>query len=532
MNDLRLWCSDLGDGTFQNPILYADYSDPDVIRVGGTFYMTASSFNYIPGLPILTSKDLVNWELKNYAIKNALPYDTYDSPAHAKGIWAPSIRYRNGEFYIFVGMPDEGIFVLKSKDPLGEWSEPHLLLPGKGYIDPCPVWCEDGTAYVVHAYAKSRIGFKSILGIFPMSEDGMRCLGDDTFIYDGSVENPTIEGPKIYHRNGYFYIFAPAGGVKNGWQVALRSKNIYGPYEAKTVMHQGSSSINGPHQGGLVDTTSGEEWFLHFQDAGVYGRISHLQPVVWENGWPVIGKDVSNSGCGEPQLRYKKPSGCLKVTPTYLSASDDFSSEHLGLQWQWLANAKDEFYSLTARKGALRLYSMNPTGKNTPLLWNCANVLTQKIICPAFTADFSIDISGMKENTLAGIVIIGSEYSALAFRNEKCNLKLVYFESETIKERGKTEFINTNDQKAEKILFSTHVDSSFFNATLRIVFNTNKTCQMYYKLENETAFTKIPLHFAPKNHTWVGVRIGMFSTALEPHIHESFVDFTRVVVKQ
>ena len=117
MSESRLWCSDLGNGTFQNPILYADYSDPDVCRVGDTFYMTASSFNYIPGLPILVSKDLVNWELKNYAIKERIPYAQYDSPAHAKGIWAPSIRYHNGEFYIFVGMPDEGIFMLKTKDP-------------------------------------------------------------------------------------------------------------------------------------------------------------------------------------------------------------------------------------------------------------------------------------------------------------------------------------------------------------------------------------------------------------------------------
>ncbi|MBQ7908254.1 MAG: glycoside hydrolase 43 family protein, partial [Elusimicrobiaceae bacterium] len=214
MNEPKLWCPDLGNGTFQNPILYADYSDPDVCRVGDTFYMTASSFNYIPGLPILVSKDLINWELKNYAIKERIPYAQYDSPAHAKGIWAPSIRYHNGEFYIFVGMPDEGIFMLKTKDPLGEWSEPCLVLPGKGYIDPCPLWDDDGTAYVIHGYAKSRIGFKSILGIFQITPDGEHAISDDVFLYDGTKTNPTIEGPKVYKRNGYYYIFAPAGGVK------------------------------------------------------------------------------------------------------------------------------------------------------------------------------------------------------------------------------------------------------------------------------------------------------------------------------
>ena len=536
MTDSRLWCSDLGNGTFQNPILYADYSDPDVCRVGDTFYMTASSFNYIPGLPILVSKDLVNWELKNYAIKEAIPYEQYNSPAHAKGIWAPSIRYHNGEFFIFVGMPDEGIFVLKTKDPLGEWSEPHLILSGKGYIDPCPIWNEDGTAYVVHGYAKSRIGFKSILGAFQITADGEHRISEDTFIYDGTKTNPTIEGPKVYKRNGYFYIFAPAGGVKTGWQTVLRSKNLYGPYEEKIVMHQGSSDINGPHQGGLVDTLSGEEWFIHFQDAGVYGRITHMQPVVWKNDWPVIGKDVEGIDCGEPQHVYPKPAGVpTDVEPTYLAASDDFNSTELGLQWQWLANSKKDFYSLTERPGALRLYSINPTicqdaSQSFPVLWNCANVLTQKLVCPAFTADFSLDISGLKENCQAGILMIGGEYSSLAFRKEADGMKLVYVESETKKLKAAIKDTNTNDIKIENILFSTTVDASVATAVLRIVFSADKVCQMYYKLEGENEFTKIPFSSTPKDHTWVGAKVGMFSTAAENQNKPGFADFTKVVL--
>ena len=531
MSESRLWCSDLGNGTFQNPILYADYSDPDVCRVGDTFYMTASSFNYIPGLPILVSKDLVNWELKNYAIKERIPYAQYDSPAHAKGIWAPSIRYHNGEFYIFVGMPDEGIFVLKAKDPLGDWSEPHLILPGKGYIDPCPIWNEDGTAYVVHGYAKSRIGFKSILGAFQITPDGEHAISDDVFIYDGTATNPTIEGPKVYKRNGYFYIFAPAGGVRTGWQTVLRSKTLYGPYEEKIVMHQGSSDINGPHQGGLVDTPSGEEWFLHFQDAGVYGRITHMQPVIWKNDWPVIGKDVEGIDCGEPQHIYSKPSGVsTDVEPVYLAASDDFGSSELGLQWQWLANSKKEFYSLTERPGALRLYSLNPSGETAPVLWNCANVLTQKLVCPAFTADFTLDISGLQANEQAGIIMIGGEYSALAFRKTATELKLVYFESETKKPDAAIKDTNTNDVKLENILYSTSVDNSMSTAVFRIIFSADKVCQMYYKLEGETEFTKLPFSSTPKDHTWVGAKTGMFSTALESSSNHGFADFTEVTV--
>lgn len=544
MTNERLWCSDLGNGTFQNPILYADYSDPDVCRVGDTFYMTASSFNYIPGLPILTSKDLVNWELKNYAIKEALPFDMYSSPAHSKGIWAPSIRYHNGEFFIFVGMPDQGIFMLKTKDPLGDWSEPHLVLPGKGYIDPCPVWNEDGTAYVIHGYAKSRIGFKSILGIFQISADGEHCISDDVFLYDGTKTNPTIEGPKVYKRNGYFYIFAPAGGVRTGWQTVLRSKNMFGPYEEKIVMHQGSSDINGPHQGGLVSTPSGEDWFIHFQDAGVYGRITHMQPVTWNNDWPVIGKDVEGIGCGEPQHVYPKPGGCpTDVEPVCLAASDDFSSPVLGLQWQWLANSKKEFYSLTERPGALRLYSVCPAecsatpkpesnsfAKTYPVLWNCANVLTQKLVCPAYTAEFDLDISGLQPGGQAGIIMIGGEYSALAFRKEADGLKLVYLESETKKEKAIIKDTNTTDRKIENVLHSVAINSTVSTAVLRIVFGADKVCHMSYRLAEETEFTEIPFTSTPKDHTWTGAKIGMFSTMLESCDNHGFADFTKVSI--
>ncbi|MBP3594809.1 MAG: glycoside hydrolase 43 family protein [Lachnospiraceae bacterium] len=531
MNEPKLWCPDLGNGTFQNPILYADYSDPDVCRVGDTFYMTASSFNYIPGLPILVSKDLVNWELKNYAIKERIPYTQYDSPAHAKGIWAPSIRYHNGEFYIFVGMPDEGIFMLKTKDPLGEWSEPCLVLPGKGYIDPCPLWDDDGNAYVIHGYAKSRIGFKSILGIFQITPDDEHAISDDVFLYDGTKTNPTIEGPKVYKRNGYYYIFAPAGGVKTGWQTVLRSKNLYGPYEEKVVMHQGSSDINGPHQGGLVDTPSGEEWFIHFQDAGVYGRITHMQPVVWKNDWPVIGLDVEGIDCGEPQHSYPVPDcHSAPVEPLYLKASDDFSSPELGLQWQWLANSKPEFYSLTERPGVLRLYSINPTGKPNPVLWDCANVLTQKLVCPAFTADFDLDISGLQKNCRAGIVMIGGEYSALAFHKSADGLTLEYFESETVKETAQVKDTKIKESKIEKIAYSTIVDVSISTATLRISFDKNKLCRMSYRLEGETEFKDIPFTSTPKDHTWVGAKTGIFSTNLESCGNHGFTDFLRVTV--
>ncbi len=410
----RLWKSDFGNGSFQNPVLYADYSDPDVIRVGDTYYMTASSFNYIPGLPILTSKDLVNWKLVNYAL-DGIDYETYNIPQHSKGVWAHAIRYHEGYFNIYYGKPEEGFFMVRAKDALGKWEKPVLVLEGKGLIDSCPFWDEDGKAYVVHGYAMSRIGFKSHLGIFPMSWDGTTATGEDHILYSGLETQPTIEGPKVYKRDGYYYILAPAGGVKTGWQTALRSTNIYGPYEEKIVMRQGSTEVNGPHQGALVDTVNGDEWFVHFQDKGLYGRIIHVQPVTWEDGWPVMGIHAKD-GCGEPCVIGPKPNTGVTETPCYLEASDEFEEEKLNLMWQWLGNAKESFYSLTARKGFLRLYCVNPSGKSEPVLWESANVLTEKLVCPYFEATTCLDYAALTDQEQAGMVMMGGHYAYLAVR--------------------------------------------------------------------------------------------------------------------
>ena len=245
-----VWVPDLGNGKYKNPIIDADYSDPDVCRVGDDYYMTSSSFNCIPALQILHSKDLVNWTIIGYAAERLKPEDVFSKPQHGNAVWAPSIRYHNGEFYVCYGDPDRGIYMIKTKDPAGRWDEPILVHPAKGIIDPCPFWDEDGKAYIAHGYAGSRAGVKSIIGMIEMTPDGTSSIGSDRVIYDGHIGNATIEGAKMYKRDGYYYIFSPAGGVATGWQVVLRSKNVWGPYEARTVMAQGNTDVNGPHQGG------------------------------------------------------------------------------------------------------------------------------------------------------------------------------------------------------------------------------------------------------------------------------------------
>ena len=402
----KMWIADQGDGTYTNPILYTDYSDPDAIRVGEDYFMIASSFCNTPAVPLLHSKDLVNWKVINYII-DKLPFDYYDKPVHGCGTWAPAIRYHEGTYYVFIPMPDEGIMMCKTTDPFGKWSEPAYVRKVVGWIDPCPFWDEDGKAYMVTAFARSRIGFKSMLYMSPIEPDCSGVLDDGQFIYDGHATQPTIEGPKLYKRNGYYYIFAPAGGVKPGWQTVLRSKNIYGPWEEKIVLHQGNSPVNGPHQGAWVDTPDGQDWFLHFQDVGNAGRIVHLQPMHWENDWPVIGVNAVD-GCGEPVLRYKKPEVGAAYPIDTPEDSDFFEGENLGLQWQWNANYKKEWYDL--ENGQLILHAQAADPKTQ--LCDISNLLLQKWPAPEFSCITKMNISGMADGDNAGFIHMGMNYLA------------------------------------------------------------------------------------------------------------------------
>lgn len=556
----KLWVPDNGDGTFTNPVIYADYSDPDVIRVGDTYYMTASSFNYCPGLPILISKDLVNWELVNYATGNItdMSVNDYDIPQHSRGIWAPAIRYNNGTFYIFYGMPDEGYYVIETKDPLGKWSEPHLLLRGKGLIDPCPIWDGD-KAYVVHGYAKSRIGFKSFLGIFEMTPDCKSVIGDDKILYDGLATNHTIEGPKTYKIGDYFYILAPAGGVKIGWQTALRSKSIYGLFEEAYVLATGDTIVNGPHQGALVDDANGDLWFVHFQDRGLYGRLTHVQPVKMVDEWPVMGEgdntpagpeNVVSKYCGKPVITYKKPAclGGVKVTEALgLQASDDFSGGSLALQWQWTGNGYDEFYALGANSAekngfeGIRLFAKNPAKDTEPTIWRSANVLTQKIITPFFDISTDIEFSELKDNEQTGLVMMGGEYAYIAVRQTQGVRSLVLAEAYTDKEKLTTVNSMTTAYVGENItkicdiadgcskiqlglsLISDGTDVS--KDPLKAVAGNMKFG--FYYIDSTGAKVDVSTKFFPADHTWVGAKAGIFTLALDTASHEGYADFKK-----
>ncbi len=403
----NMWIADQGDGTYRNPILYTDYSDPDAIRVGEDYFLIASSFCNAPAVPLLHSKDLVNWKVINYVMEK-LPFPRYDRPQHGCGAWAPSIRFHDGVYYVFVPFPDEGILMCKTTDPWGKWSEPAFVRRVVGWIDPCPFWDDDGKAYMVTAFSRSRIGFNSMLYLSPIEPDASGVLDDGQFLYDGHASQPIIEGPKLYKRNGYYYIFAPAGGVEQGWQTVLRSRDIHGPYEERIVLRQGNSPVNGPHQGAWVDTPDGEDWFLHFQDVGAAGRILHLQPMRWEDDWPIIGENDAD-GCGEPVLCHRKPSAGGNGVVCAPEDSDFFEGDRLGLQWQWNANYREDWYRVGG--GQLTLYAQ----PCPPYMQLCdvPNLLLQKWPAPQFQITVCIHVENMADGDAAGMVSQSEHYTGL-----------------------------------------------------------------------------------------------------------------------
>lgn len=490
------WIPDNGDGTFSNPIIHADYSDPDVIRHGEDFWMTSSSFQCTPGLPILHSRDLVNWRIVNHALRQ-VPHPSYSEVRRGCGVWAPAIRFHAGKFWIFFPMPDEGIYVTTADDPAGEWSEPWCLAKARGWIDPCPFWDDDGSAYLAHAYAFSRSGKKERIHLRPMSPDGTHLLGGGKELFH-TPHHTYLEGPKLHKHQGWYYILCPGGGVQSGWQVVFRSREIWGPYEEKVVLEQGPSPINGPHQGALVDLEDGTWWFVHFQDCGPFGRIVHLQPVRWEAGWPVMGRDTDGNGIGEPVAGASKPLPFSEISIP--ATSDDFSSAALGLQWQWNANNAPAWHSLTARPGFLRLY-----GAHCPSLdlTTYPRFLGQKFPARAFVTSTDVDVSAAATGSLAGLAVSsGSGAHFLALKRLDVGSELVLGAAGTVTVLG-----CLPTERAD-LAVEVFPDGSF-----------------QFLLPQGLAATPSPL-FQAVEGGWIGARVGLFHFSPE-QADTGYADFSR-----
>lgn len=319
-------------------------------------------------------------------------------------------------------------------------------------------------------------------------------------------------------RDGHYYFAAPAGGVSTGWQSVFRSKNIYGPYEDKIVLHQGSTLVNGPHQGGLVQTQSGEWWFLHFQDKDAYGRIVHLQPVTWKDGWPVMGEDKDGDGTGEPVMVHKKPNVGKAYPIVSPQTSDDFNSAKLSLQWQWQAAPNASWYSFPANKGSIRLNAVsNPTDSGS--LFYTPNLLLQKFTAPAFTAITKFTFSPDLEGDRAGLTVAGNAFTFLCLEKGASGNSLMLYEGK----RENRKFLNP--KKLLELPLNTNT------IWMRVQLNSEALYKYSYSL-NGTEFTELGDLYKAEKGTWIGAKVGI--VCLSPTLLPSngYADFDFFDVKE
>jgi len=498
------WSPDLGNGRYRNPILHADYADPDVIRVGDTYYMVSSSFANAPGLPLLTSRDMVNWELAGHALPRLVPEAAYASPQHGKGVWAPCLRYHDGKFWIFYPDPDQGVFVITAPSFTGPWSAPHLLLAGKGIIDPAPLWDDDGRAWLLHAWARSRAGFNNVLTLRSMAPDGRSLLDDGgKVVIDGNrlPAYRTLEGPKLYKADGWYYVFAPAGGVEHGWQSVFRSRSIEGPYEDRIVLAQSTTDVNGPHQGAWVRTPEGADWFFHFQDKRAYGRVVHLQPMRWQDGWPLIGGPSGAPGVGQPVLEHVKP-----VPGTFARrepvVGDEFGGAVLGAQWQWAGNWRPDWYALGEDR--LRLHAQPPAP-----LRQLASVLTHKFVAPTFTATASVKLGALRDGDQAGFGIAGLADHWFGIRRVD----------------GAPRIVSVRCGEGGPCVDEVGAVLPRFDVRLRIDVTDGARAAFSYSADGR-AFVPLGAPFEARMGRWVGAQLALFSTGA-PGAHAD-IDYVRI----
>ena len=545
---VAIGCSPKTQIEYTNPVLHMDYSDPDVCRVGEDYYLTASSFNCFPGLPILHSRDLVHWEQIGAALMD-YPCDGTDADfrttvQHGNAVWAPAIRHHDGWFYIYVGDPDRGIFMVKARKPEGPWEKPVWVVRQKGFIDPCPLWDDDGNAYLSHGLAGSRAGLKSVLFVAPMSPDGTTLTGPSRIVYDGHSTQPTIEGTKFYKRNGYYYIFSPAGGVPTGWQTVLRAKDPFGPYEEKIVMAWAPGTINGPHQGAWVEGADGKDWFLHFQDKGAYGRILHLQPMTWHSdGWPLIGEDPDGDGVGQPVAK-----------GTVISSGGEAVVEKspIGLDWAWQYPAiPGPYWHMALPDGGVRLYSVEQKWPYRSL-WDCPNVLQQKFSAEAFTVKakmkFCPNPQLKQRGETAGFVVMGNDYAGLRLTDTREGALLSYISCLGASSGAEETAIplsvlpysarpQPHEYESKNVPLVDYPDRQ--EAVLHVKLEVaprpvegnvpDAVCRFSYS-QDGLEWTTVPVEFIARPELWIGAKWGFFCNRFSPKNDSGCVDVTDLEV--
>ncbi|WPX41032.1 glycoside hydrolase 43 family protein [Akkermansia sp. N21116] len=498
---LYAWTPDNGNGTFTNPLMWGDWPDPDVIRVGDDFYMVSTSMHYVPGSPIATSRDLVNWKMIGYAIDRYDEdprYDLKGGSLYLNGSWANSIRYNKGKFYVAFCTPygrgiEKGHFsVCEADKPEGPWKR--TIFPEYLY-DPGLFFDDDGKVYVVHG--------QHDLYITELNSDVKSVKGENVKIWDkGFKDSKTLgggfgmEGSHMYKINGKYYITCPAGGT-GGWQICLRSDNIYGPYEHKLIMDDDSSYPgNGLHQGGMVQLKNGDWWFIIMQDRGAIGRVPYLVPVTWVDGWPMLGAN------GKDAITYPKPAVGKTFPVSSPATTDEFNAPKLGLQWQWNHNPDNTKWSLTEKSGFMRLKALPARD-----LKDARNTLTQRVQGPNSEGTVEMDVSGLKDGNVAGFGIFQFPYAYVAVTQDGNTRKIVMCNNGAIIETPVEKFTGN-----KLWIRARAMDKDF-------------TARFYYSTDGQ--------HFIPIGNTlkmglglpWTANRFALFNFTTKDEGKDGHVDF-------
>ena len=475
--------SDQANGKYKNPLIFADFPDPDVIRVEDTYYMISTTMHHFPGATILKSKDLVNWEYCAQPLTQLSEKDRYnligDKNAYAAGMWACSMTWHDGKFYILINGNDAGGFVLSATDPEGKWEKKQLP---RIYYDPGMLF-DGGKVYVACG-----------IGNIQMCELDEKF----NFIREQNVikDKDGLEGCHLYKIGDYYYIYATYGGWPSG-QAVFRSKNIFGPYEEKMLVEKIiNNNPNTIHQGALVETQTGEWWTILQQDLGAMGRMPNLQPVTWEEEWPVVGNN------GVPYTTYTKPKTGTYSPRATLPTNDNFRSYELGMQWQWNHNPDGGTWSLIERPGWLRL---RPYGSANRLT-QARNMLTQRIFAyhdkssVASTGTVRLDVRNLQEGDRAGICILQDPYAAIAVEAKEGKYQLVWWQDTLRVDNSFTPSQQIQEIETDSIIY----------LRAAMTYGTSKT-QFSYSLDN-TTFTELGNQTTLKYSltVFVGARFGLF----------------------
>jgi xylan 1,4-beta-xylosidase len=431
------WTADNGNGTFTNPLFYDEFSDPDLIRVGDWFYLTGTTMHTMPGLPVLRSRDLVNWEFLAYAadrLDYGPGYRLEDGKGiYGQGIWAPSLRYRDGTFYIFSNVNRRATQVYSATDPRGPWTHREMQ---RGLHDLSVLFDDDGKAYAVWGHQDMHVAelTADLTDIVPETEKVVF-----------SKTAGMGEGAHFYKIDGRYYIISAnyAGGFR---MPAARADHVFGPYEVNGAISRdeafglggghglqqtGASFTIAPpqpgksagplHQGGIVLTPAGEWWGFSMMDANAVGRLTALSPITWKDGWPWFGLP-GNPG-RTPRTWTKPKTDTAQPIRVPFKRSDDFSSTALQPLWQWNHVPVDGTWSLTERPGFLRLHALPAAS-----FWNARNSLTQRAIGPRSLPTVALDAAGMQPGDVAGLGLLNLPYATLGVEKTATGLAIVLFD--------------------------------------------------------------------------------------------------------